>query len=361
MSNYGSFIAKIFGLCLLLCPLACGAESKALLLDINGFIGPAMVDYVQRGLNYGKTSHASIIILKLNTPGGLDSSMHHILNNLTTSPIPVIAYIAPEGMRTANTSTFNHLASEKIKIINANNEQELMQKINGQSVPVLGTNQLLKSEQRTIEKMPPDWRFRFIEFITNPNVAYLLLLLALYGLFFELTNPGLILPGVAGIIALLLVLYAFQLMPIDYIGLSLVLVGIFFFILEISVPSFGILGIGGIIAFIIGSIMLFNTHDPSYDIAFPLILSMSILSAGFFFVVISLALRSQKRKVISGREGIIGAPGVVLNIDDKHLNVQVLGEIWAATSSHELHKGQEIKVIEINGLSLKVVPFKHDS
>lgn len=196
----------------------------------------------------------------------------------------------------------------------------------------------------------------FLTYIIDPNIAYLLMLVAIFGLFFEFTNPGLILPGAIGIISLLLAFYAFNLLPINYTGLLLLLSGIILMIFEVFISSFGIAGILGIVAFITGSFMLFDPQHTAYRIAWPLILAMSILSFTFIFMSLTLAIQSHKRKIVSGKEGLIGSEGIVLSIMNKQIVVRVLGEIWAASSSTPLETGDKIKVVDVKGLVLYVEP-----
>lgn len=410
------------------------AAEKAIVLNITGAIGPATQDYIERGILHAIDQHATAVILEINTPGGLETSMRGINEAIIKSPIPVIAYVTPAGARAASAGVFimyaSHLtamapgtnigaaspvsltpssqtdstqkkiSTEEKKAMNdaaayirslaqlrgrnaewgelavrearsisaaeaknsnvieiiANDYPDLLNKINGHSVEVLNVQKKLQTTDLQLEKKPPDWRYQFLAFLTNPNMIYLLMLIAIYGIFFELSNPGLVLPGVAGVIALLLLFYALQLAPINYIGLALVLLGITFMIAEVFIGSFGIIGIGGIIAFIIGSIMLFDVNDPSYRVALSLIISMSTITLAFFFIVLNLAFKSHKKNIVSGQEGLIGAEGIVLNITDDKMIVRVLGEIWNATSDTPLHSGQKIKVTKVNGLVLTVAP-----
>ena len=198
-------------------------------------------------------------------------------------------------------------------------------------------------------------------FITDPTLAYLLFLVAIYGLFFEFSNPGMVLPGVTGIIALLLSLYAFQLMPINYVGLTLILLGVAFMIIEVYVSSFGVLGLGGVIAFILGSILLFDIHEPQYRVALALILVMSALTLLFFLLLLNLAIRSHKKEVVTGKEGLIGREGIVLSIMNRQIVVRILDEAWEAEATRPVVEGEKIKVTAVNGLKLTIEPVKKSS
>lgn len=411
------------------------ATEKALVLHIDGPIGPATQDYIERGITHANKEHYATVIIQMNTPGGLETSMRGINEAIITSSLPVITYVAPSGAHAASAGLFimyaSHFAAmapgtnagaaspvklqgetkaanakdqnadekkavndaaayirslaqlrgrnvewaehavreavsvsaieaKKLNVINevANDYPDLLKKLEGHTAMVQGVNETLNTKDMQLTHMKPDWRYQFLSFLTNPNIAYILMLVAIYGLFFELSNPGLILPGVAGIIALFLVLYAFQLMPINYVGLSLVLIGIGFMVLEVLISSFGMIGFGGVIAFIIGSVMLFEDNESGYHLTWPLILIMSIISISFFFMLLSLAVKSHKKAVVTGREGLIGSKGVVLNVMNEQVVVRVLGEIWEARSSQMLDRGQKVIVTRVNGLTLWVEPLQ---
>lgn len=410
------------------------AENLAIVLQVNGAITPATQDYIARGLARAESSHAKLIILKLNTPGGLESTMRGICEKILASKIPVIVYIYPPGARAASAGTFIAYASHLVAMapgtnigaaspinllaqtpangeslttaqkkavndeaayirslatrqgknaewgesavrnaasisakeaVSANvadfvveDDASLLKALEGKTVNVNGKSyQLTNTRDMTLQEVSPGWRFDFLSFITNPNIAYLLLLLAIYGLFFEFANPGMILPGVVGLISLLLVLYGFEVMPINYAGLTLLFVGIVFMVCEVYITSYGILGLGGLVAFVVGSIMLFDVHDPIYHVPWLLIVLMSILTLTFFFILLNLAIRSHKKAIVTGSEGLIGSTGVVLDVENEHTIVRVLGEIWEAKAPHMLQRGEHVKVTGVSGLTLHVEPI----
>lgn len=406
------------------------AEKRAIQLDITGAISPSSQDFILRGLEYAQRHEDEIVILRLDTPGGLDASMRGVVKAILASPIPVITYVAPEGARAASAGTFilyaSHIAAMapgtnlgaaspveiggsskmpsimekkvkndasayirslaqlrgrnadwaekavreavsipadealKLKVIDliAPNVTELLNQVNGHTVIVQGAAKTLQTKNLQIEIVKPDWRYQFLSIITDPSVAYILLLIGIYGLFFEFYNPGLVVPGVVGAISLLIALYAFQLLPINYAGFGLLILGVVFMVIEVMVSSFGVIGIGGVIAFILGSVFLLDTNEPGFNIAWQVILVMSFVSAAFFFIVINLAIRSMNKKVVTGQEALIGKIGEVLECKEDECLARILGEIWKVRSQHVLHKGEKVRVTHVSGLILTVEPVK---
>ena len=426
----------------------------AVLLNIKGSIGPAVSDYVQRGIKKAEEEHAALIILQMDTPGGFDHSMRDIIKSILASPVPAVSYVAPGGSRAASAGTYilyaSHVAAmapttnlgaatpvqvgglpgkpekepdapekeggqeekkekpvpadtlerkmvndavayikalanrhgrnaqwaeqavreavsltaEEALAINvidlvAAGHADLLLQLDGREV-IMETGRLtLAAKGLVIEPFEPDWRTKILTVITDPNVAYILMLLGIYGLIYELANPGFILPGIVGTICLLLALYTFQILPINYAGLALIVLGISFLIAETFVPSFGALGIGGVIAFVVGSIILMD--EEGMRISLLLIGSTALVSAGFFLWVMSRLFAMRKKKVVTGAEEMIGITGEAMDDFTEQGRIWVHGESWQAQSTAPVKKGQKIEVIAKDGLLLKVKILQEDA
>lgn len=417
----------------------------AIILHIDGPIGPAVADYFIQGMARAKKEGARLVILQMNTPGGLDYSMREIISHILLSRIPVVTYIAPGGSRAASAGTYilyaSHIAamapttnlgaatpiqlgglsgrpdksssSEKEvkedtkdktvsgdtlerKMVNdavayitglanrhgrnaewaeqavreavsltaeealekevidfiAVNIEELLQKIDGRQVVMENGTLTLTTGGLSIVRIDPNWRTRLLSVITDPNIAYILMLLGIYGLIYELANPGFFLPGVAGAICLLLALYTFHILPINYAGLALIALGITFMIAEAFVPNIGALGIGGVAAFVVGSIILMN--DESMRISLPLIIGTALFSGAFFLWLISRLISMGRKKVRTGAEEMIGAVGEAMEDFTAQGRIWIHGESWKAASAEPVKKGQKVAVISQDGLLLNV-------
>ena len=236
----------------------------------------------------------------------------------------------------------------------------LLAQIDGKTVLVAGQERVLHTSGLTVEEMGPDWRSKLLAVISDPNVAYILMLVGIYGLIYEFANPGMVLPGVAGAISLMLALFAFQVMPVNYAGIGLIMLGIAFMIGEALAPSYGSLGIGGLIAFVIGSVILIDTDAPGYGISPGLIAAFSLSSAAFFIFVIGMAVKARQRPVVSGREELIGGVGVVLDDFENAGRIRIHSEVWNAHANAPLHRGQKVRVVAMEGLILHVEPLTQD-
>ena len=414
-------------------------ERLGIMLQIEGSIGPATADHIARNLAIADERGAELVILRMDTPGGLDSSMRRLVKDVLDAPLPVVTFVAPGGARAASAGTYilyaSHVAAmapatnlgaatpvqlggvpgmpgdadeepdlsaSERKLINdaaafirglaeqrgrnvewaeqavregvsltshealslgvievlASDLGDLLTQLDGRKVTVRGQEKTLSSEGLAIERVVPDWRSELLSVITDPNVAYILLLIGIYGLIFELANPGTILPGVTGAIALLLALYAFQVLPINYAGLALILLGIAFMTAEAFVPSFGILGLGGMLAFVAGSIILLDSE--TILISIPLIASTALVSAGFFIWMIGRFVRLRRQKAKTGEEELLGSIGVALQDFTTTGRVRVHSENWQASTGEPVKKGQRVRIVSIDGLSLVIQALQED-
>jgi membrane-bound serine protease (ClpP class) len=237
---------------------------------------------------------------------------------------------------------------------------ELLSQLDGRTVELKNSAIVLETENISVTLIEPDWRTRLLSVIADPNIAYILILIGIYGVIFEFYNPGFLLPGVVGAICLLLAMFALQLLPVNYAGLGLLALGIIFMVSEAFVPSFGALGIGGLVAFLIGSIILIDTEVPGYGVSLPLIFTFAGISAVFFLDVIGMAIKARERPVVSGQEELIDATGTVLQDFTGEGRIQIHGESWLARSRNPLKRGQAVRVTRIDGLTLYVEPKQED-
>jgi membrane-bound serine protease (ClpP class) len=247
-------------------------------------------------------------------------------------------------------------AKEALKLnvidVMADNIPDLLKKIDGKVVNTIDGRVTLNLKGAVIEDINPDWSTKFLSVITHPNVAYILLLIGLYGLIFEFMNPGSVVPGVIGAIALTMALFALSILPLNYAGLALLVLGLAFMVAEAFVPSFGILGIGGIISFVIGSIILFKDSSGAFGINWTIIAAFAASSALFFVFVIGMAVKARSRPVLGGVNDLQGKAGQIIDWSGTSGRVKLDGEIWNAKSKRELEKNNKVKVIRVEGLTL---------
>lgn len=429
------------------------------LLTIDGALGPATADHVVRSIETAHARGQQLLILRMDTPGGLDTSMRAVIKAILASKVPVVAWVAPSGARAASAGTYllyaSHVAAmapgtnvgaatpveiglappgpagpapdggprsdaprtdgkgaqapreggtamerkqlndaaaylrslaqlrgrnadwaeravreslslsagEALRLgvveLVAADVPALLAGLDGRTVNVLGQQRRLATRGAVVTEYVPDWRTDALAALTNPSVALLLMTLGIYGLVFEFMNPGTVAPGVIGAICLLLGLYALQLLPVNYAGLALIALGLLFMGAEAFLPSFGILGLGGIAAFVAGALMLIDTELPGYGIPVGLVGTLAVGSAVLLFAIARLAIRTRRRPVRSGAAAMVGALCTVERVGQRRGHeawVRVEGELWRAISSAVLRPEQTVRVIKRDGLTLEVVP-----
>ena len=262
---------------------------------------------------------------------------------------------AEKAVTEAATLSSTEALKEGVIDLIATDIQDLLAQADGRKVKLAGGGEVtLATKGAASETIPPDWRSELLAVITNPNIAYILLLIGIYGLIFEFYNPGMVVPGVVGAICLVLALFALHVLPVNYAGLALILLGILFMTAEAFLPSFGALGLGGIVAFVIGSIILIDTDAPGFGISWVVIGSVTAASAAFSLLVLALAAAALRRPVVSGREAMVGATGRVIDWDGEQGRVRVHGEVWRARGKQGFAPGDAIRVAAIKGLTLEV-------
>lgn len=451
------------------------------LLDIDGAIGPATRDYVIRGIEAAEADGAALVVLRMDTPGGLDASMRDMIKKMLNARVPVATWVGPPGARAASAGTYmlyaSHIAAmapstnlgaatpvqiggggggddepaspmerarealdeddggekdedeesaapgdeaaaerepagspdagggdamtrkavedavayirglaerhgrnadwaeravreavsltaseaEEMNVVDLVSDDiaSLLEAIDGREVRMASGTQTLATAGARIVEQAPDWRNRFLSVLTNPTLAYILLMVGIYGLILEGYNPGALVPGVIGGICLLLALYAFQILPVNYVGLLLMLLGFALIVVELFVPSLGILGIGGVAAVVVGSIILMDSDVPGMGINTGLIAAMGLASALVFLAIVYLAAKSYRRPQVAGREALAGRHAeAISDFPDGEGRVHVEGEDWSAASDGPVRRGQTVEIVAVDGLVLKVRPIE---
>ncbi|MDQ7788370.1 MAG: NfeD family protein, partial [Thermodesulfovibrionales bacterium] len=262
---------------------------------------------------------------------------------------------AEDAVRKSISSTEKEALEQNVIDLVTNNLNSLLSDIDGKNIQTIKGEKTLQTKDAAVQREEIGIRQKILGFISDPNIAYMLMLLGFYGLFFELTNPGSLFPGVLGGICLILAFYAFQTLPVNYAGLLLIILAIILFILEVKIISHGVLTIGGIIAMIIGSLMLFESPAPFVKLSLAVILPAVAITTLFFTLTFSLAVKAFRKKPVTGSEGLVGQEGIAdTDITQESGMVLLHGERWSAYSEMPVQKGEHIVVVQVSGLTLKV-------
>ena len=424
------------------------AQSNVVVLEIEGGIGVATADYIISGIEYAQETDAELIIIEIDTPGGLMAPMDDIIKAILGSSVPVATYVTPAGARAASAGTYILMASHiaamapttrvgaatpvsltgdgatpddkgesesedetapatpagtdlKRKVLNdalaeirslaerhgrnaewaekavrdaatltarealeqnviefvAATRAELLAQIDGHEVQVNSETITLATNNVVVEEYEPNWRIKILSAIANPEIVLLLGLIGIYGLMYEGWNPGAIVPGVVGVICLLLAAYALQVLPVNYAGLALIIVGLALMTAEAFAPSFGALGLGGIAAFVFGAIMMFDSGVPGFGISLVFVIGLAVVAALLIIWLVGFILKLRRRGAVSGRDSIIGGVATAMADFSGEGNVWLEGEAWTARSTVPISKDQQVRVTDMDGLVVVVEPI----
>jgi len=401
------------------------AAPPVAMVDIDGAITPVTARLLTAAIDRARAEQAQALVVRLNTPGGLERSMRSMAQTILNSDIPVIVYVAPTGARAASAGVFITLAAHvsamapatnigaahpvaiggdtgkemgkkiendaaafartlaterghnvdwaeravrssvsitereavKLKVVDlvADSVPDLLAKVDGRTVKTARGPVTLETRGATVKLIEVRFRDRFLALITDPNIAYILMMVGMLGIFFELQNPGAILPGVIGGIALILAFFAFQSLPINWAGVLLILFGVGLLIAEIKVASHGVLTAGGVVAMVLGSFMLYEAPELGFRVSWTVILPTVGATAGLVVWAVSAGVRAMRRRPVTGSEGMVGRFAVARSVLEPEGQVQVDGEIWSAVSeSGAIPAGEKVRVTAVDGLTLKV-------
>lgn len=412
------------------------SKDRVIVVKLSGSINPAVAEYVSKEISQANAEQDALIVLHIDTPGGLDTSMRQIIKKIQSSQVPVASFVAPSGSRAASAGTFITIASHiaamapgtnigaaspvnmmggggegeqaktmkkkvtndaaayirslaelrkrnahwaelavvdgvsisaeearKLNVIDlvAGDVTALVLAIDGKEVQVASGSVTLKTANLQIVYHEMNPRQKMLDIISSPNVTYILLMLGLVGLYFELSSPGLVLPGVVGAISLILALYAMQALPINYAGLLLIIFGVILFIAEINFMSYGLLSVSGAISIFLGSTMLIDSDDPAMQISrailYPTLGLTVVLSLG----IVVLATRTRSLKKLGGMEGMLGEIGLVKETLNPKGRVMVHGEVWEAEAETQVAEGKKVRVDSVEGLKITVSQVENPS
>jgi membrane-bound serine protease (ClpP class) len=417
--------------------------APVLLAEVTGVIGPPVAHHVESAIEAAEQRDAELLILQINTPGGLETSMRDIIEDILAARTPIVGYVAPSGGRAASAGTFilyaTHVAAmapgtnvgaatpvqisggaeappppgqdeeetaptnadaldrkavndaaafirsladlrgrnadwgeravrygeaisaaEALELavieLTASDLDDLLRQLDGRVVTMPGGERTLSTQGRLVERVEPTFVTQMLAVLANPNVAFLLMLIGVYGLIYEFATPGSIGPGVLGAVCLVLGLYALNQLPLNYAGLALIALGVAFMVAEAFTPTFGVLGVGGAIAFLIGSAMLIDTDIPEYRLSWFVIVAAGAMTGGFVALALGFTIKTHRRKAATGREALIGARVKVLDWSNGAGHVWAASERWNASGPETLTVGGWARVTGVEGLRLQVAP-----